>query len=60
MLDPIIISYKLTACQLFSTLDYLQYPVNTTYNKVYFRSWGNNGLVRIKICSIQNNHTKIG
>ena len=35
MLDSIIISYKLTMCQsVTSTLEYIKYPVNTTYNRM--------------------------
>ena len=33
MLDPIIISYKLTIYLCVTYLEYKQYPVNTSYNK---------------------------
>ena len=36
MLKPIIISYKTYHVSVTSTLEYLHYPVNTTYNSMKF------------------------
>ena len=36
MLEPIIISYKLTTCRYLYLKEYLQYQVNTTYNTTCF------------------------
>ena len=38
MLDLIIISYKLTINRSVTYKEYIQYPVNNTYNKVFYSS----------------------
>ena len=35
MLDPIIMSYNLTRLSVTYTIEYLQYPMNTTYNTAF-------------------------